>query len=100
MIDFLDRIIVVKVYSHQLGKDLRIKVHGNHPKPNLFIVSANQHADNAVAQARPILNVVQPNFEHMYYPPFSPQWCFTYDGKVINKGLRSYSTIRWMMNYA
>jgi len=46
MIDILGRIIILKIYSHQLTKDFKVKDQGRQPKPNYFITSANQWADN------------------------------------------------------
>ena len=48
--DCFGRVSVIKVYSHQLNSDFTIKTPGNQPKPNLFIVSANQFVDNAATQ--------------------------------------------------
>ena len=86
MYDNLDRIIVIKVYSHQLNADFTIKTLNKHPKPNLFVVSANQFADNAATQARLISRTLANNIDKMSYPPFSPRWCFSFEGLLTNKG--------------
>jgi len=89
MVDILDRVMNLKVYSHQPNQDFTIKYPGNRPSPNLFIVSANQFADNTVTQAHLMINNLPSTFDHINYPPFSPRWCFTFDGKVTNKGATS-----------
>jgi hypothetical protein len=86
MLDVLGHAIIIKVFSHKLNKDFAIKHPGNTPSPNLFVVSANQIADNAVAQARSIIQNISHAFDCTCYPPFSPRWCFTFEGKVTNKG--------------
>ncbi len=86
MIDKLDRVIILKVFSHQLNADFSIKSPGKNPSPNMFITSTNQFADNAVTQARKIIKDVPNSYEQLFYPPFSPRWCFTFDGCVTNKG--------------
>jgi hypothetical protein len=86
MINILDQILIIKVYSHQLNKDFSIKQPGKHPSPNLFVVSTNRFADNAASQVRAIVRNLPHTFDHTYYPPFSPRWCFTFEGKVTNKG--------------
>ncbi len=55
MYDLLGKIIVVKVFSHQLNKNFTPKDTTAPPSPNLFTVSANQHADNAATQAKHII---------------------------------------------
>jgi len=86
MINILDQVLIIKVYSHQLNKDFSIKQPGKSPSPNLFVVSANQFADNAASQVRAIVKNLPHTYDHTYYPPFSPRWCFTFEGKVTNKG--------------
>jgi hypothetical protein len=86
MIDKLDRVIILKVFSHQLNADFSIKNPGKNPSPNMFITSTNQFSDNAVTQARRIIQDVPNSYEQLFYPPFSPRWCFTFDGCVTNKG--------------
>jgi hypothetical protein len=44
--DLLGRIIIVKVFSHQVNQDFTNKSYGQNPAPNLFVVPANQIADN------------------------------------------------------
>jgi hypothetical protein len=85
MLDITEHIIIIKVYSHQLDKHYNPKIPGQIPRPNLFITSANQFADNAAAQARDIIDEVPFIFD-IFYPPFSPRWCFTIEGRVTNKG--------------
>jgi len=86
MLDVLGHVIIIKVFSHQLNKGFTIKHPGNTPSPNLFVVSANQFADNAANQVRSIIKNISHVFDCTYYPPFSPRWCFTFEGKVTNKG--------------
>lgn len=86
MIDILGRIIILKIYSHQLTKDFKVKDQGRQPKPNYFITSANQWADNAATQAKFIISHPPPHFDQIFYPPFSPRWCYTFEGCIINKG--------------
>jgi hypothetical protein len=71
MFDILQRNIILKVFSHQLNADFQPKVQNKIPSPNLCIVSANQHTDNAAAQAKRIINVTQPDYDLISYPPFS-----------------------------
>jgi hypothetical protein len=86
MFDTLEKIIIVKVFSHQLNADFSIKHPGQPPSPNLFITSANQFADNAVQQARELITNIPANFDQVFYPEFSPRWCFTVNGQVTNQG--------------
>jgi hypothetical protein len=72
MYDLLGPVIVVKVFSHQLNADFTIKNSGKEPKPNLFVVSANQIADNAATQAQRISIGSGSHIKTIYYPPFSP----------------------------
>jgi hypothetical protein len=85
MMDILGRSIIIKVYSHQLNKDFSVKEPGKQRQPNLFIVSANQFADNAVSQAKTIMDDIplNLNFDQVFYPPFSPRWCFTCEGSIL-----------------
>jgi len=87
MYDLLGQIIIVKVFSHQLNPDFTMKSHGNTPSPNLFIVSAKQIADIAATMAHNIhANCDTQDLNQYYYPPFSPRWCFSSEGKLTNKG--------------
>jgi len=87
MFDDLHEILVLKVFSHQLDNSFQIQQHGKHPSPNLFIVSANQIADNAVTQARHIIQMDNDeSMDCLRYPPFSPRWCFSYDGIATSNG--------------
>jgi hypothetical protein len=53
----------------------------------LFITSANQLADNAATHVHMIY---ERQFGRIsatcFYPPFSPQWNFSFKGCLINKG--------------
>ncbi len=83
----LGHVTIVKVFSHQLNTDFSIRNAGNEPAPNLFAVSANQISDNAVTHAHHFYTQAQTPFEEIvFYPPFSPTWCFSFQGKLINKG--------------
>ena len=87
MYDCLTRVILVKVYSHQLTAEFEVKDAGNTPKPNLFVVSANQFADNAASQAVHISrNHDNESTETSHYPIFSPRWCFSFEGRLTTKG--------------
>jgi len=86
MYDNLGRITVIKVFSHQLNTDCTIKIPNKHPRPNLFVVSANQFADNAATQARLLSRTLASNIDTLSYPAFSPRWCFSFEGKITNKG--------------
>jgi len=87
MYDLLDRSITIKVFSHQLNPDFSVKTPGKHPQPNLYVTSANQVADNAATQARKITATFENNIDHIYYPPFSQRWCFSFEGSLTNKGV-------------
>jgi len=76
----------VKVYSHQLKEDFTTKNPDMQPKPNLFVSSGNQIADNAATHAREIFNSIHDIGTQMFYPPFSPRWCFSFSGCSTNKG--------------
>jgi len=86
MFDPLERIIIVKVFSHQLNADFNVRDQKKIPSPNQFITSANQFADNAAEQARHMITGLPANYEQLFYPAFSPDWCFTIDGQITNKG--------------
>jgi len=90
MCDILGRIIILKVFSHQLQPDFTVTVPGSIPAPNMFIVSANQIADNAASQAYQSYTTggigVIDHGSHLHYPPFSPKWCFSFEGNLTNKG--------------
>jgi hypothetical protein len=86
MYDTLERILILKVFSHQLNRVFTKKNLSTQPSPNLCVVSANQYTDNAATQAREIINTLPREFEAMFYPPFSPRWSFTFNGCTTNKG--------------
>ena len=86
MFDTLGRNITLKVYSHQLNNNFTEKEQNIPPNPCLCIVSANQYADNAATQVKEIIHTIPHDLDHMYYSPFSPRWCFTFDGCTTNKG--------------
>ena len=87
MLDCHGRIIVVKVYSHQLNKDFTVKTAGMQPSPNMFVTSSNQYADNAADQAMKIFeNYDMTEYKQCFYPPFSPRWSFSFEGCITNKG--------------
>jgi hypothetical protein len=56
------------------------------PMPNLFITSGNQIADNAATQAKEIPNHQPEDLNQIFYPPFSPRWCLSFEGCITNKG--------------
>jgi len=86
MVDILGRTIVLKVFSHQLNSDFSIKCQGKRPSPNIFIISANQIADNAAKQANELINMDCNKHRRIFYPAFSPRWCFTIEGCINTKG--------------
>jgi hypothetical protein len=87
MCDFLDRIIIIKVSSHQVTADFTVENIRRQPCPNLFVVSANQIADNAVTLAQNMFKDWEwKDLNHCVYPPFSPKWCFSFEGSLVNKG--------------
>jgi hypothetical protein len=77
--------MLLKVYSHQLDENCKVKIQGQQPMPNLFVTSANQFADNAATQTRGVLVNPPPSFDTMFYPSFSPRWCFTVEGRITNR---------------
>ena len=91
MYDALGRANVVKVYSHQLNEDFTEKYPNRKPAPNMFAVSANQIADNAATYAQCYYSSEVSHIpDKLFYPPFSPEWCFSFDGKLTNKGASQY----------
>jgi hypothetical protein len=53
------------------------------PRPFYYIC---QFADNAAQQARELITNIPANFDQVFYPAFSPRWCFMVDGQVTNQG--------------
>jgi len=97
MYDILGHATVVKVYSHQLNEDFSIKDLSKTPAPNMFTVSANQIADNAATFAQRFYSFANLRLpDKLYYPPFSPEWCFSFEGNLINKGASQYFHIKNM----
>ena len=86
MYDLLGRTIVIKVFSHQLNEDFTITTSDKTPKPNLFVVSANQIADNNATLAHHVDINPENKITGVSYPAFSSRWSFTYAGCVTNKG--------------
>jgi hypothetical protein len=86
MYNELQSMILLKVYSHQLNKHWAVECPGKEPSPNWYITSANQYADNAASMARDIIPINDEDFDDLRYPPFSPRWCFTFEGHIINNG--------------
>jgi hypothetical protein len=86
MFDILPNILIVKVFSHQLDNEFISKCPGKDPRPNIFVVSANQFADNAVSNAHDIIAYDQRIQENLRYPAFSPRWCFSCEGVNILNG--------------
>ena len=51
------------------------------------MVSANQFADNAATQAIKASKALKEyKYDQCFYPPFSPRWCFSFEGKLATKG--------------
>ena len=87
MYNTLTNTIIMKVFSHQLDADFQTSITGKTPKPNMFVVSGNQIADNTVEQARRIYTQShQLEQDKLFYPPFSPKWTFSFQGGLTNKG--------------
>jgi hypothetical protein len=87
MLDCLERILIVKVFSHQLNNNYSIKVQGKQPSPNIFSATANQIADNAATQAKKLFQSYDmTEVDHCAYPPFSQRWSFSFEGNLTNKG--------------
>jgi hypothetical protein len=87
MYDCLGHATIIKVYSHQLKSDFLVKTAGKNPAPNLFSVSANQIADNTANYAQIVYSTLAgDSYDYIFYPPFSPEWCFAFEGKLVNKG--------------
>ena len=86
MVDTLEWILVLKVYAHQLNRDYTVKSPGKQPSPNLFVVSANQHADNVTNQVKDIIDTIPVRYGQIFYPPFFPRWRFSFEECLINKG--------------
>ena len=88
MLDCLiDRVIIIKVFSHQLEKNFAVKTPGKTKNPNLYVVSGNQYADNAAGQAKKLFSAYDMcDGQYCYYPPFSPRWSFSFEGCLTTKG--------------
>jgi hypothetical protein len=60
---------------------------GKIPQPNMFVASANQLVDNAATQARCLsMSTYTDEYNKVFYPAFSPKWCFSFEGGLANKG--------------
>jgi hypothetical protein len=61
--------IIMKVYSHQLTEDFHV-------------------ADNAFTQSCSLTNAIPgvniADYDKLYYTPFSPKWCFCFEGNLTN----------------
>jgi hypothetical protein len=90
MVDALERIIVLKVYAHQLNRDYTVKSLGKQPGPNLFVVSANQHADYAVNQVKDVIDSIPVRYRQIFYPPFFPIGAFHSKDALLIKVLQKY----------
>jgi hypothetical protein len=81
----LERIIVVKVFSHQLDKDFMVK----RPEKNqVQIYSLCQQISMQIMRLIRLENLFRTLMAAMikFYPPFSPHWCFSFEAYIINKG--------------
>jgi hypothetical protein len=56
MYDCLGKILIVKVFLHQMHSDFTVKNAEKGPSPNTFVASANQIADNATSMAQQLYN--------------------------------------------
>ena len=57
----------------------------------MFAASANQIADNAATYAQRLYSSNNKRIpDRSFYPPFSPDWCFSIDGVLTNKGASNY----------
>ncbi len=87
MYDCLGKIIIVKVFSHQMYSDFEVKNVEKGLSPKTFVVSANQIADNAASMAQQLYKQsVMREYDLCYYPPFPPRWSFFFEGCLTNKG--------------
>jgi hypothetical protein len=88
MFDQVGRITIMKVFSHQLNSDLTIRNPNGTPSSNLFAATANQIADNIATSALCFYASHQiPEMDDcFFYPPFAPEWCFSFEGLLTNKG--------------
>jgi hypothetical protein len=99
MLDCHDRIIVVKVYSHQLNKDFTIRVPGKEPSPNMFAISSNQYADNAADQAMKLFKSYDMSNNDQCLIPLSLQDGHSRSKDALPiKGLRKCFMKNWMTN--
>jgi hypothetical protein len=87
-LDQFGRITIMKVFLHQLNSDLTIRNPNGTPSPNFFAATANQIANNIATLALRFYASHQiPEMDYcFFYPPFSPEWCFSYEGLLTNKG--------------
>jgi hypothetical protein len=80
--------IIMKVYSHQLTEDFHVALTKKHPQLNLCIISTNHFADNAFTQSCSLTNAIPgvniADYDKLYYTPFSPKWCFCFEGNLTN----------------
>jgi len=76
MYDLLQSKIVMKVYSHQLDHTFHTSVADKAPQPNMFIVSARHLTTDTMHL----------QWNKIFYPPFSAQWSFSFDGSLATKG--------------
>ena len=47
---------------------------------------SNMYHIHRPTQVKEIIHTIPHDLDHMYYSPFSPRWCFTFDGCTTNKG--------------
>jgi len=88
MYDTLERILILKVFSHQLNRDFTKKYEYTAKPESVFGFC---YTDNAATQAREIIKTLPREFESMLSPPFSPRWTFTFNGCTTNKGATNVS---------
>lgn len=78
----------MKVFSHQLTEDFQVATEGEIPQPNMLIASTNQFVDNAATQSRSLSMTTHTNdYDKAFYSPFSPKWCFSFEGGLASKGV-------------
>lgn len=100
MYDPLGRVIIVKVFSHQMDSKFDMKDSHSTPCPNTFVVSANQITDNAATQAQEIYadqNLY--GIEYSFYPPFPLDGASLLRENKHTKEQQNYCTIKWMKSF-
>jgi hypothetical protein len=87
MYDLLRNTILLELFSRQFTEDFQVSTVRKIPQPKMFVASANQFIDNAATQARCLSMLPYTDeYNKVFYPVFSPKWCFSFEGGLANKG--------------